>query len=162
VFLDTVRSFSFLKIGVKKPIVHHKLKEMKTDTLTLPMLGEACHRTILKDSGSTRFWERYVVDRKMPSHLRRRHKARENTTPIGIALPSEGDSGKIYAGLPLGVSTGLPFSMNAQFDSNVARTEIQHEPLNSWLLDRVGELIASVALHRLYSQDWRLSHQAVE
>ena len=53
----------------------------------------------------------------------------------------------IYAGLPLGIQTQLPFSLNAQFDPDTARRGIQHGKLNEWLLRRIAELVSSVALH---------------
>ena len=94
----------------------------------------------------------------MPPNLHRQYKARDDTTPIAVAVPAQNDPNQIYAGLPLGVATQLPFSLNAQFDIDVARRGIQHEPLNAWLFKRLAELAASVALERLESEPvaaWR-------
>ena len=55
----------------------------------------------------------------------------------------------MYVGLPLEEECGLPFSLSAPFDPNVDRTHIRdHNVLNSWLIDRLGELAAAVCLHR--------------
>ncbi len=85
-----------------------------------------------------------------PSELCRRYKAMGATTPIGVAVPKRSaDRGQLYAGLPLGIPTHLPISLNAQFDIDTARQAIQHERLNEWLLEQAGELAAAVALDRL-------------
>ena len=39
--------------------------------------------------------------------------------------------------------------LNAQFDVDVARRGIQHEPWNSWLFARLADLAAAAALARL-------------
>lgn len=158
IFLDTVRSLRLVTIGRRRSRVHHRLAEVSTDTLTLPGIKESCRRTILSAPRSSRSWQRYEIERKMPRRLHRRHKAREDTTPIAVAVPNLNDPGQIYAGLPLGVETRLPMSVNAQFDIDVGRRGIQHEPLNAWLFQRLAELAASVALGRLTSDPaaaWR-------
>jgi hypothetical protein len=149
VFLDTVRSLRFVEIGRRKTLIQHCLKEVAANTLELPGINEPCEQTILKVPRSKRSWARYEIERKMPLKLRRRYKAREDKTPIAVVLPTEEELGQIYAGLPLGISTHLPFSPNAQFDVDVARRGIQHEPLNKWLFKSLSELTASVALHLL-------------
>jgi hypothetical protein len=149
VFLDTVRSLRLVTIGRRKALINHRLTEVTTQTLTLPGIREPCRRTTLRAPRSSRSWQRYEIERKMPPSLHRRYKAREDTTPIAVAVPAQSDSGQIYAGLPLGVGTQLPLSVNAQFDIDVARRGIQHEPLNAWLFERLAELTASVALELL-------------
>ena len=63
-----------------------------------------------------------------------------------IPLKKE-ETGKVYAGLPLGVEVQLPFSLNAQFDPDTARRGIQHVKLNEWLFRRVAELVVATSLH---------------
>jgi len=151
IFLDTVRSLRLVTIGRRRSRVHHRLTEVSADTLTLPGIKESCRRTTLSVPRSSRSWQRYEIERKMPRGLQRRHKAREGTTPIAVAVPTQNDPGQIYAGLPLGVETRLPISVNAQFDIDVGRRGVQHELLNAWLFQRLAELTASVALERLTS-----------
>ena len=67
---------------------------------------------------------------------------------MGIAIPAnKEEGGRLYAGLPLGIQTQLPFSLNAQFDPDTARRGIQHGTLNEWLLRRIAELASAVALY---------------
>ena len=92
VFLDSVRSLRFARIGRRNALVHHELTEVVTEALTLPSMSDVCKRTILCAPKSGQSWERYEIEPKMPLYLRRRYKAREDTTPIAIALPSEKSS----------------------------------------------------------------------
>jgi hypothetical protein len=151
-FLDAVRSLRLIRFGRKQPLVHHHLIEVAKTAIKLPGIKEPCRRTILRTPRTHRSWTRFEISRKMPAQFRRRYKAREDTTPIGVAAPSQPERGQLYAGLPLGPQSDLPFSANAQFDIDVARRGIQHERLNSWLLEQFGDLIAGVALHRLANE----------
>ena len=77
-----------------------------------------------------------------------------STSPVGIGIPAKGEpsGGRLYAGLPLQIDTGLPFSINGQFDVDVARRGLQHESLNKWIIDQAATLTASVGLidsHRI-------------
>lgn len=148
-FLDTVRSLRLVAPGRKRALVHHRLAEIDAEEISLPGFSDPCRRTTLRAPRSSRTWQRYEIQRKMPPRLQRRYKAREETTPIAVAVPAQDESGQIYAGLPLGTATQLPFSLSAQFDIDVARRGIQHEELNSWFFSRLAELTSSVALHRL-------------
>jgi hypothetical protein len=63
-----------------------------------------------------------------------------------------GAKGRLYVVLPTGVETELPFACNAPFIQDPARLKIKDpetSPTNRWLLDRVGELAASVMLRWL-------------
>ncbi len=165
IFLDTVRSLRLVAIERRRSLIHHRLTEVSTDILALPGTKEPCRRTILRAPRSSRSWHRYEIERKMPRSLHRRYKARQDTTPIAVAVPAQTDPGEIYAGLPLGVATHLPISVNAQFDIDVGRSGIQHEPLNAWLFQRLAELTAAVALDRLASDPaaaWRAIPLAAE
>jgi hypothetical protein len=68
---------------------------------------------------------------------------------IEIVLGAEG---RLYVVLPTGVETKLPFASNAPFIQDPARLKIKDpeiSPTNRWLLDRIGELVASVMLRWL-------------
>ena len=148
-FLDTVRSLRLVKIGSKQPLVHHRLIRLASESIRLPGLKEVCQRTTLRVARASRAWTRYETTRRMPPQIHRRHKAHDDTTPIAIAVPNELERGQLYAGLPVSALTELPFSMNAQFDIDVARRGIQHERLNSWLFEQLVNLTSAVALYRL-------------
>jgi hypothetical protein len=63
-----------------------------------------------------------------------------------------GAKGRLYVVLPTGVETKLPFACNAPFIQDPARLKIKDpetSPTNRWLLERVGELAASVMLQWL-------------
>src|SRR5262249_20650178 len=115
-FLDTVRSLQLVDIERRELLIHHELGEIGTDRISLPGITERCRRSTLVEPGSGRSWQRYEIQREMPAHLRRRHKASDESTPIAVALPTHEEPAQIYAGLSLGVGTGIPFSINAQFD----------------------------------------------
>ena len=65
--------------------------------------------------------------------------------PCRVEIVS-GAAGRLYAVLPTGVETALPFACNAPFIQDPARREIQSpdsSPTNRWLLQRIGKLAAS-------------------
>lgn len=147
VFLDTVTSLRLLDLPGKRTLSHHQIRARPTHEIKLPGLKTPCRRTRLKDPKTGHSWVRFEIEKKVPSNIKRRHKAIGKTTPIGIALPERAeDKGKLYAGLPLGITTGLPISLNAQFDPDAARRGIQHEIINEWLFSQIAELVGSAAL----------------
>lgn len=153
VFLDSVRSLRLVDTRRKKTIAHHRLTRTRRRRIDLPGMAESCDVVELREPRTQHAWVKYSFDRKVPSDIKRRHKAIGETTPIGIAVPAKAeDGGLIYAGLPTSIQTELPICINAQFDVDTARRGLQHERLNSWLLDRVAELTASVALSRLETE----------
>lgn len=73
------------------------------------------------------------------------------TFDIDVVL---GDAGRLYVVLPTGVVTGLPMACNAPFIQDPARLKIKDpeiSPVNRWLLERVGQLTASLMLDWLGS-----------
>jgi hypothetical protein len=159
VFLDAVRALKLLRIGDSKPLLHYELTDVSKKTVKLPGVSEPCQLVVLEDRGSERRWERFEIERSMPNQLGRRYKARADATPIAIALSSdEEDQTQIYAGLPLRIFAGLPFSINAQFDPDVARKGLQHEALNKWLFEQLADLTTAVAQYRFLNEPsaaWR-------
>lgn len=60
-----------------------------------------------------------------------------------------GAEGSLFAVLPTGVATGLPFACNAPFMQDPARHGIKDprvSPVNRWLLERLGDLAGSALL----------------
>ncbi len=147
-FLDTVKSLRLLELPSGRELVHHRLVTRAQHDISLPTLSETVRCTELRDPKRRQSWLRYEVERKVPSTLKRRNKAIGESTPVAIAIPlKKEEAGQLYAGLPLGVEMQLPFSINAQFDPDTARHGIQHDKLNEWLIRRVAELAAAIALH---------------
>lgn len=74
-----------------------------------------------------------------------------------------GMDGRLFAVLPTGVKTALPFACNAPFIQDPAREKIKNpetSPTNRWLLKRVGELAAETMLHWLGRSDMDLGERA--
>lgn len=74
-----------------------------------------------------------------------------------------GARGRLYVVLPAGVETELPFACNAPFIQDPARLKIKDpetSPTNRWLLERVGELAASVMLRWLQQTSLSLTDRS--
>lgn len=74
-----------------------------------------------------------------------------------------GAEGRLYVVLPTGVSTRLPFAVNAPFIQDPARMKIKDpetSPTNRWLLDRVGKLAATTMHIWLSNQDIGLEERS--
>jgi hypothetical protein len=152
-FLRTLRRVSFVDLRTRRVLAEKRLvADKETDKVNLDIRGgNRAERLVLRDSGSVRRWTRYIVRYPSPQKLQRTHKALGPTTTLGIAIPDRGPiEGRLFAGLPLDEPSRLPFSLGAQFDIDVSRTEIREQPngFNEWLLDRLGDLVVAVALHR--------------
>jgi hypothetical protein len=157
-FLDTVRAVELHSLRPRKKQVELRLEERKPRTVPLAVGRHTldCEETVLRDPIQRRAWRRYVVHRPVPASApKRRHKATGRTTQIGVAVPDSADTGAalLYAGLPLGdTRIGFPFSANAQFNVDTARTGAQHDEWNGWLLDRVVDLTVAVARQRFATE----------
>ena len=71
--------------------------------------------------------------------------------PCSVEL-AVGAGGSLFAVLPVGVETALPFACNAPFVPDPARLKIKEpgtSPTNRWLLQRAGELAGRAMLHWL-------------
>lgn len=152
-FLDAVRQLKMTDLRQRKVIRHHELRVVTTEPdLRLPGLAEPCRCTVLKEAGTGCQWTRYDIQQKVTQGLQRKHKAIGETMPISVALPSSlNGGGRLYAGLPIGDITQLPFSLNAQFDVDTSRRSVQHDALNEWIFGRLADLASAVALHLLHS-----------
>lgn len=81
---------------------------------------------------------------------------------VELVVGLEGEQ-RLYVILPTHVWTGLPFSCNAPFVQDPARTQIKSpatSPTNQWLLTRLGRLAASTFLGCLRNSDQPLSERA--
>src|SRR5207302_5231621 len=144
-----------------KPIAAARLSDRRHDSVTLelrPGTRAEAEVATLSQPGTKRSWTRYTIEYPVPADPRRSHKRTVDTTPLSLAIPAEEDVSVVAAGLPLGVESSLPFSLNAQFDPESSRRSVTHRPWNSWLFARIADLAAGVAVHRFTedpSSAWR-------
>ena len=100
---------------------------------------------VLEDREGSR-WTRLTFDAPVARDLRRHHKATGERTSVAIALHAHlALDGRIHAALPI-ASTGLPFSLNAQFDPDAARRNLLDRPWNQWLFEQLARLVAAAAM----------------
>ena len=91
-------------------------------------------------------WMVYTAKVATPTGVSRVRKAKEPTTPIGVALPlHEVLVGQVYAGLPV-VETPLPVFVNAQFDPLTSRRDLADTAWNRALVPLVADIWAHAAV----------------
>ena len=104
-------------------------------------------------------WMVYTVEVASPPGLSRIRKAKEPTTPIGVALPlHETALGEIYAGLPV-IGTPMPVFVNAQFDPLTSRRDLADTEWNRALVPLVANVWAHAAIdhfHRDPADAWKV------
>ena len=120
-------------------------------------LGATIHRQFVEAPGDLS-WMVYTVEAASPAGLSRVRKAKEPTTPVGVALPlHETSSGEVYAGLPV-IGTPLPVFANAQFDPLTSRRDLAPTEWNHALVPLVANVWAQAAIdlfHRSPADAWK-------
>jgi hypothetical protein len=154
-FLRNLRRLSLIDLRNRRQIVDYQLREERSGGVHLDLPGgEAAERVVLRDVKSGRQWTRYSV--RYPT-IKRLRDIKDTDKPfgesvhLGLAIPHRGDrAGRLYAGLPLDEPCELKVSLHAPFFVNVDRSALREDRhgANEWLLDRLGDLIAAVALQR--------------
>lgn len=150
-FLRSVRELVWLD-EAGQVSAERALEEVERKALTLEVGGSdvAADEVELRDGTTGRSWTRVTHNESVPKGLARTDKATPASTPVGLAFASDRAMGRFYAGLPLAIPAKLPFSVNAQFDTETSRTNLlQDEGWNEWLLGRAGALATALANHRL-------------
>ena len=94
---------------------------------------------------------RFLWDKPLSSGERRAHKATGGTTPVGVCLLPEGADAALYNRVPLPIVLGFPFSLNAQFDPDSARSALQPNNWNRRRLTDLASLTAAVSRHEFAS-----------
>lgn len=148
-FLDTVASIRLIDISRRMRVAsaHDLIRgPVREATLAGPRGRMKAAITTLRDPRSRASWTRVTVEFPVPQDMRRTGKATGRTSPISIAVGKVEPVGRLFAGLPLRVQSSLPFNLNAQFDPDTARVQVQHIKWNDWLLQRSADLISSAAL----------------
>jgi hypothetical protein len=145
-FLNSVRKVTFSDWDS-----HRSLSLRTVDAGCLPAtVGdepvEANRRRVTAADGRT--WTVYDTEVPRPPGLSRAHKKTAATTPLAVALPSQGSPsgrGRLYAGLPV-VGHALELCANAQFDPVTSRQGFVDTPWNTALASRVADLWAAAVL----------------
>lgn len=96
-------------------------------------------------SGPENNWIIWKAAIEVPDHLHPAHKARSEETEVSIALADVPDIPGIFIGFRTQVPTSLPFSLDAQFDPSTSRETIIENAWNSWLVERVTEVVTNIA-----------------
>ena len=149
IFLDNVRSISLVDLDE-----HTVLKKLAIQVAEQPrqvsvMLGKqpskVTHFTFVIDDAR---WERFVCKVKVPAGKERAAKATGDFTPIGVALPLDGNArGRLHVALPTKINTNTSFSVDAQFDPSTSREDMIQGPWNHWLTEASGQIIGALAIH---------------
>jgi len=120
-----------------------------SDSEWMHLAGHEEERFLIIRSGLKSFPEEAVLEIAQERMLDGAESADFPPCKVEIVL---GASGRLYVVLPTGVETSLPFACNAPFIQDPARLKIKDpetSPTNRWLLERIGELAASVMLEWL-------------
>jgi hypothetical protein len=163
-FLRSVRRLSFVDLESGVRTVDHRLVSRNRSEVTMRIAGKRlkAERIDLRDPRSRRKYARYTVDRPLSKDEPQRHeKATGTKTPIGVAIPVTGRGARhLYDHLPLPLEPGFPFSLNAQFDPDAARTTLLENDWNEHRIRDLGELVAAAALD-LFGRDPASAWQGV-
>lgn len=151
-FLQSVRSLSWVDISTGRTLTRHDLSANKVDD-SPPWRRQGKNVTtqafILRDRKNKLSWTRYDAIMPIPKGINREFKAVGTEAMISVAVPDHTIQSLLYAGLPTKISLGVPFAINAPFDLNTVRTEIQKGHWNDWLWRRVSEFVAELAIYLL-------------
>ena len=110
-----------------------------------PAPGVAVHRQVVEARRGLS-WMVYTAEVASPTGVPRVRKAKDPTTPIGVALPlHEAQAGELYAGLPV-IETPLPVFLNAQFDPLTSRHDLADTEWNRALVPFVANIWAHAAV----------------
>ncbi len=148
-FLHCVRRLSLIEHKTGKRLVDHRLVENSRTEVSIH-LGEtvlSAERLELRVPRSRQQYVRILVERPLSKNERRHHKETGLTTTLGVALPEKpSEPISFYDRLPLPIQVGFPFSLNAQFDPDTARTTLLQRVWNERRLKDLGQLVVAAAL----------------
>ncbi len=122
--------------------------EAGSEQLSVAPPGALVHRQLV-EAPDDLSWVVYTAEVDSPKGVSRVRKAKEATTPIGVALPlHEATVGEVYAGLPV-VETPLPVFVNAQFDPLTSRRDVAGTKWNQALVPLVADIWGHAAIDLL-------------
>lgn len=164
VFMDQLSRIEMIDLTTRSTLACQEVHPDSTTSLRLDIAGRSTpvDVTLLvrtaPSSDGPHAWTRYLMQVSPPSRLRRSHKHRDRTTPVGIAIAEHGETGRVFAGLPLPEPCSLPFSVHGQFDPDTARARLKNSAWNAYLLERAAHLVIAVLRQRFGSDPasaWR-------
>lgn len=149
IFLDHVRSITLLDLDERNTLEHLSIQVAQTTRQFSLQLGKhQCHVTQSTFLVGDALWERFVCEIKVPVGKARAAKATGDYTPIGVAIPVDGDArGRLHVALPTKIHTNAAFSLDAQFDPSTSREDMIQGPWNSWLTEASGQFLGALAIH---------------
>jgi hypothetical protein len=148
-FLRSVRRLALIDPANGDTIIEHRLAVEGQESLVLRLRDQDLpgEWTRLWDTSTERRYHRYLAEVPVGRTERRRHKALGGTISIGVAIPCQaGEPGGIYDRLPLPVPSVFPFSLNAPFDPDAARTTILELGWNERRIEDLGHLVAAATI----------------
>ncbi|PPA04622.1 hypothetical protein C4E44_08195 [Pseudomonas sp. MWU12-2312b] len=93
-------------------------------------------------------WERFVCQVKVAPGKARAAKATSSYTPIGVAIPVDGEAqGRVHVALATKIHTNAAFSLDAQFDPSTSREDMIQGAWNQWLAEASGQFLGALAVH---------------
>lgn len=151
-FLDTLREIRFSDPdGVV--LEELALEVERIEQIELPGFAAPIELTVVRDAAvPERSWSVYRTHVEAPANLRRAHKQRERTTPIGVAIAAHGRVGQIFAGLPLEEPCALPFGVNGQLDPDTSRGQVKRTDWNEFVIEQLGVLASAIVVHRFMTE----------
>lgn len=149
IFMDNVRAITLLDLDERVSLKHLAIQQTKTachfNLALAKYQSRVTHSTFLVDNA---LWERFVCEVKVPAGKARAAKATGDYTPIGIAMPVEGNArGRLHVALPTKIHTNAAFSLDAQFDPSTSREDMIHGGWNQWLTEASGQFLGELAIH---------------
>ncbi len=115
-------------------------------TVSHASIDHLVRRQVNGPAGSWTVWRATVA---VPAHLHPAHKARSDFTDISVAIANDNSPAGLFIGFRSQVPLSVPFSIDAQFDPSTSREAIIENPWNNWLIDRTGEVLATIAAEQL-------------
>lgn len=144
-FLKSIRALSFRNLDDPAQNLDYCVEIRSLASWEISFDGEAASVEVaeIKAADPTKaaerlHYRRYSTHRKPAPGERRANKATASTTPLGVCIPlGQVRSLPLYDRMPLPGRTGLPIGLNAQFDPDSARSELQP---NAWNRSRFSDL----------------------
>ena len=146
-FLKTVRRIALIDGGSSAVAAELTLRRKRLRSASVEVRGHKLEAEVVElfDAEGQRII-RYMVEAPISKRELRQHKATGDLTVLGVAIPAASGLGGLFDRIPLPAAYAFPFSMNAQFDPDTARSTMQENSWNAKRFDDLGDLLASVAI----------------
>ena len=154
IFLKSIRALSFRNLGDPAQNLDYCVDISPLATWEITFDGEAASVEVAEikaagpaDAAERLHYRRYSTRRKPALGERRANKATGSSTPLGVCIPlGVVRSLPLHDRMPLPGRTGLPIGLNAQFDPDSARSELQPNEWNQSRFSDLRRLVVSAAL----------------